>query len=697
VASVYLLYPFRRAYRLKRAGHSFTSSVGRGFHIPSRFDPAPLLYPVFLPLLVSVSLLSASPYFILPNIVLGVSSLPSRTIPVAFLHTDLNLLHWLLALLPSTFGNSQGPLHHENITLLYPLHICTVRTIDFLTTTSLDPAERQLLSAALINLYLFAESPQSEILKALLWLGTILIFIVCRKPLQWELALARIPFWRFRENSRTVASRSLLQTLDRRICSVLAQLVTRHESRQAGDSDDDDDIPSMLKDGEGASLFSITVNGLLKHSTTIFLDRASDWSAGPHIGGLRSNSNDFDMLDHTFAIKRPHTLPALESSPSKNKRTTPSGRPKRSVAIGSQLFLSLTPAQAVVRKWAYATFVYAAVLLMVLGPIRVYVSFFSLERSEPFGWALGYLFGNIPWFRSWVALTGLDSWICIPEPFYQDFPADVAWTERWKQILSGAANERLLICVYCLLVLLVGMTLVLKLSKVAEVDTRRKVFHGMMVAMLLPTVFIDPCFTSLALILILAIFLLLDLFRASQLPPISKPLTTFLAPYVDGRDHRGPVIVSHIFLLIGCAIPLWLSLAAVGRTGTHPWAGWDVSTRDVSMVSGVICVGMGDSAASLFGRRYGRHKWYWGGGKSLEGSFAFAATVAVGLIAASAWLRVGGWALYDPQSPATVLRKACVAAVGASLTEAVLTGANDNVVVPIILWLLVRGLKISSF
>jgi len=364
------------------------------------------------------------------------------------------------------------------------------------------------------------------------------------------------------------------------------------------------------------------------------------------------------------------------------------------VAIASQSFLALTPAQAAVRRWAYAAFVYAAVLFIVLGPIRIYVGLFALKGFEPFGWALGYLLGDMPPFRLWVSSLSLDTWIRLPDPFSQTLLPPMGWVERLRQNTLGPANMRIFLCVYCLLVLLAGMATVLRLSSIAEVDTRRKVFHGVMVIMLLPTIFIDPCFISLALILILAVFLLLDLFRASQLPPVSKPLTNFLAPYVDGRDHRGPVIVSHIFLLIGCAIPLWLSLAAVRRGGQTPWAGWDVEARDVSMISGVVCVGMGDSAASLIGRRYGRHKWYWGGGKSLEGSVAFAAAATLGLVVAYTWLRVGGWVMYNAQPPAIVLGKAFLAALGASLTEAVLTGANDNVVVPVMLWLLVRGLAL---
>ncbi|OTA61027.1 hypothetical protein K449DRAFT_383050 [Hypoxylon sp. EC38] len=217
-----------------------------------------------------------------------------------------------------------------------------------------------------------------------------------------------------------------------------------------------------------------------------------------------------------------------------------------------------------------------------------------------------------------------------------------------------------------------------------------------MVAMFLPSTYIDPTFAALALSVVLAVFLLLDLLRASQLPPLSKPLASFLAPYVDGRDLRGPVVISHIFLLIGCAIPLWLSLGSLPRTGTGCLEGWELPTREVSMVSGVVCVGLGDAAASLIGRRYGQRKWLWGGGKSLEGSVAFAFAVFVGLIVARLWLRVGGWPSANSGSDTWILaaKKMGVCATTASLTEAVLTGGNDNVIVPVVLWTCVKSLAV---
>lgn len=346
------------------------------------------------------------------------------------------------------------------------------------------------------------------------------------------------------------------------------------------------------------------------------------------------------------------------------------------------------------------------VVLIILGPVRATIGKTALHDHEPFGWAIGYLFGNLPRLRWEVINWNLDWWIPLPAMVDSDAVAELSSSlsraEYVRQIAIGAANTRLLLCVYCAGTILVGLISVLSLSSVVEVDTRRKVFHGTMVAMLLPTIYIDPCFVALALALVLAIFLILDLIRASQLPPLSKPIARFLTPYVDGRDLRGPVVVSHIFLLIGCAIPLWLSLAGVARTGDEPWRDWDVQTRDVSMVAGVVCVGMGDAAASLIGRRYGRRKWPWAGGKSLEGSLAFAVAVTIGLVFGRAWLHFGWSELSAPQKSVVgwardaglTVGKAAVCAVGASLNEAVLTGGNDNVIVPVILWVLVRGVRL---
>ncbi len=678
ILGLYALYPLRIIYK----NHTRNASMRRSrlyIHIPAAFEPAPLLYPTLIPVFVALSLMHANVSIFVPNLVLSISSIPSKTIPLDSYVPWYSSIHWLFSLVPlqacqQWYSNDYKShmeearsmlrtLDAETMVMLYPLHQALMPVLGYLTTTSLLPAELQLLSVSMINLLLHSESPQAVILKSLLWLGGLSVFILCGKVLSWGVALARIPSWRFRQpRSRVREDSVIVSAVDDCLSGRLSRWMLTTGLSDDSDSDDLERLPSFRMRKDLRPQFSA--------------------DAQPSQGGLKR--------------QRRYTLPSYSGTP-------PGGPPKQifkrnSISqlqtIRSWSFRSLTKAQAVVVKWIFAIYVYTMVIAVIAFGIRPYVSRKALHNQEPIGWALGYVFGEIPLFRAYVIDWNLDDWIRLPPGILNRSSLTASSWTRLDYSNWGAANVRLLICGYCLVVIAGGLAAVFRLSSVAEVDTRRKVFHGMMVAMFLPTIFLDPAFVSLALILILAIFLLLDLFRASQLPPLSRPLTYFLAPYVDGRDHRGPVIVSHIFLLIGCAIPLWLSLAAVQIKGEMPWEGWGLVRREVSMVSGVICVGMGDAAASLIGRRFGRRRWCWSGGKSLEGSLAFAIAVVLGLSFARWWLQIGGWDNSYGNSWAGTLGKACIAATGASLTEAVLTGGNDNVIVPVILWLLVRGLRI---
>lgn len=489
------------------------------------------------------------------------------------------------------------------------------------------------------------------------------MLVSCRHVLKLSVELARIPTWRLRRVKRSGQSYSTIyHALDDTVGGFLSRRIFTRSPESS-----DEDMPKRQPQGRSVD----------------------DLEYSPKSASYTESRQSFiQSIRH-----RRHTLPTkLSTLPDLPTITRTATNVLSSARTRSRLILRLTLPQATVLKWLYAIFTYLMTIFIIMIPIRFYVQYFALDGREPVGWALGYLFGDYQPFRMQTILLGLDSWICLPS---RDFTTShVGTVDHVRQEVLGAANTRLAIALYCLTWISIGLILVAYLSNIAEVDTRRKVFHGMMVMMFLPTIFIDPTFISLAFTLILAIFLILDLFRASQLPPLSKPLTYFLAPYVDGRDHKGPIIISHIFLLIGCAIPLWLSLAFAERTGDGALVGWEVPDRDLTMITGVVCVGMGDAAASLIGRRYGRRRWPWGGGKSLEGSAAFALATFVGLFASRIWLTLGGWSGDSGDTWSSSSWKMVVAAIGASLTEAVLTGGNDNVVVPIILWLLTKGLSI---
>ncbi|KAK9773796.1 putative dolichol kinase [Seiridium cardinale] len=701
------LYPLR----LVCWGYRHRSPLNRiPLYIPTSFDPAPLLYPPAITLLVSSLISADNDAVLLPNIVLSLCALPPAIFPRLFGDELCSSLHWLVSCAPLIVSKSVqhgsmlpgrepdgASVQLESLVLLYPLHQYLCITLHSLTTTSLLIAELQLLSVALINVMLLSWSPQITIIKAMLWVGGLDILVLCTRVILWGIALARVPKWRFRRADGPLKRySSVLSTLMswRRVRHDLFHAPMDCSSCSSCEAIDD------YEDTDGVG--GLSSNGLIRVQTTT-PDGANPAGLEHSLSGSERNQPEvrFDMTEaKQLGHQRRHTLPNIDRPLKRSHTHTPSGRRKRSASSSVRAFFSLTQQQATTRKWLYALYVYLCVIGTIFIPnrfvgVKEFVQEHALKGYEPVGWALGYLFGDLPWFRWQVVSHNLERWICLPPRAVLDDAQGLGWVQYLRTAVFGEANTRLLLSAYYITVLATGLIIVFQLSPLYEVDTRRKVFHFMMVAMFAPSIYVDPTFVALALSIVLALFLLLDLLRASQLPPLSKPLAFFLAPYVDGRDLRGPVVISHIFLLIGCAIPLWLSLGSLPRTGSGYMEGWEVPTREVSMVAGVICVGLGDAAASLIGRRYGHRKWVWGGGKSLEGSLAFATAVLLGLMAAEIWLRVGGWPSATPLDslPVTV-GKAAVCASTASLTEAVLTGGNDNVIVPVVLWTCVKGLGI---
>ncbi|KAK0854300.1 dolichol kinase [Friedmanniomyces endolithicus] len=583
------------------------------FRVPASFDPATVLYPPLLPVLVALCIAPANPAVIMPNIVLGLASLPQRLFPRSSRLGGFNVVHWLVSIVPLILS----------------------RNID-----SLGATEKPGMPGSGPPLGLNAET------------------------------LRATAAFRGAEHADSDADEDEAITSIKERLNGVPKLLTKFRTASFGSAERFAPLSAI----EPRQL----ANGLHK-------------ADGPADGRVRRS---------TLSGGAP---PPIKIQPSIKRK------PRSKLAW----FLQLTAHQAARRKWLYAGYIYIIMAAVAMGPVRGYVQERALHGQDPFGWAISYLFGHVPLLRSIIEATALQSWVPSPlaPPGWHTVHLTLPLNIDEMRHALGAANVRLLLLAYWISIIASGLLAVFTLTAFVEVDTRRKVFHGVMVAVLLPTVFIDPCYCALGLGLVLAVFLLLEVIRAGLVPPLGSAIGRFVAPYVDGRDLRGPVVVSHIFLLIGCAVPLWFSLACMERAGDRPWVEWEVAggKRECAMLAGVICVGTGDAAASLIGRRYGRRKWIWVGGKSLEGSAAFVVAVTVGLMAAKAWQVFGGWndtvevlsGHLGHEGKVVLLgawlgslAKAVFCACGASFMEAVLTGANDNVVVPVALWLLVKGVRL---
>jgi hypothetical protein len=91
-------------------------------------------------------------------------------------------------------------------------------------------------------------------------------------------------------------------------------------------------------------------------------------------------------------------------------------------------------------------------------------------------------------------------------------------------------------------------------------------------------------FLGMALAAAFGVMLLLEGLRFGLVPPLGAGLNRFMSSFVDSRDE-GEVIVSHLYLLLGCAAPLWWS----GSWALHP----------LSPYAGIFILGIGDAMVRL--------------------------------------------------------------------------------------------------
>ncbi|XP_028664906.1 dolichol kinase [Erpetoichthys calabaricus] len=154
----------------------------------------------------------------------------------------------------------------------------------------------------------------------------------------------------------------------------------------------------------------------------------------------------------------------------------------------------------------------------------------------------------------------------------------------------------------------------------------RKYFHLIVVATFVPGLIYDRELLHVASVICLSVFLLLEYIRYFRIRPLGRLLRQLLTLFLDERDS-GPLILTHIYLLIGLALPVWLFPGPCTSKGTFSGPGGLVP------YAGVLAVGVGDTVASVFGSSLGEIKWP-GTRKTVEGTATsvFAQIIAVALL-----------------------------------------------------------------
>lgn len=108
--------------------------------------------------------------------------------------------------------------------------------------------------------------------------------------------------------------------------------------------------------------------------------------------------------------------------------------------------------------------------------------------------------------------------------------------------------------------------------------------------------------------------------RVLNIPPLGQHLQNGFLIFSDEKD-AGLLALTPIYLLVGFSLPLWLHPAPCDITNS---AGFNL----LPLLSGILTIGVGDTAAATFGTLYGKHKWP-NTRKSFEGTAACILSQAV--------------------------------------------------------------------
>ncbi|CAL1537543.1 unnamed protein product [Lymnaea stagnalis] len=122
----------------------------------------------------------------------------------------------------------------------------------------------------------------------------------------------------------------------------------------------------------------------------------------------------------------------------------------------------------------------------------------------------------------------------------------------------------------------------------------RKVFHLFIALVYIPGLMLDTHLLLLASLAAFGLFIIVEAARALRVPVLGESLDIILRMFVDERD-QGHVYLTHIYLLAGLSMPLWLS--------HHLFTSRKAANE---MYSGVLSLAVGDSVACVIGRRFGR-------------------------------------------------------------------------------------------
>jgi len=218
----------------------------------------------------------------------------------------------------------------------------------------------------------------------------------------------------------------------------------------------------------------------------------------------------------------------------------------------------------------------------------------------------------------------------------------VTWMVRFvfytKSSGSAFLNiKNIYVIVYWFFILISGMYIISRHGDYLSNNTqiiKRKLFHVIAVLLFVPISYINIELLNVALGVAFSLFMLIEFIRINDIDSVvGMTISEYLNENIDERD-QGQVILTHMYLLLGCSIPLWVGSVFMFHQYRYGDNGTSKKTMDTGVIymcllSGVVSVGIGDAVGSLVGKSFdAKYKIKWPKSKkSVQGTLAMTISV----------------------------------------------------------------------
>ena len=180
----------------------------------------------------------------------------------------------------------------------------------------------------------------------------------------------------------------------------------------------------------------------------------------------------------------------------------------------------------------------------------------------------------------------------------------------WLQDFIFSSEERIKILSIWVGTLVIGVPFVFFNSQVLSLNCRRKIWHLILVALLIyPSLPHQPQFTAISLLGAMVLFFIVEMVRYTRFTEVGVWLHESLLVFQDFKDLKGPLNLSYIFLISGVTLPFVFDYCIL-------------KSISIRSYMGIVALGFGDPLASFVGKRFGSIKWA-RTNKSLQGTISF--------------------------------------------------------------------------